>query len=165
MLEEDVQNTNSIQVYSKLFVQYLLSDDLLLIKRLPNDIKSNKDLQQLTLISNKLWNQDYDNVLRLYEHNWQMIADDVDLLRNHTQSIILDILTKCYFNMKIQTLTQLLNQSNDEVLKLIKRENWHYNPKLGIVYINERIPKSLPMMKLDDSNLKNLINSISFFEN
>jgi len=185
VLEQQELLSNNTQtpaeVYAQLLVTYLIQNDLVnskfLWQRIPTNIKTDKELENIWKIGKLLWKREFNSFFNsITNETWSsVIAPLMVKLRESQRERLVNLVTQSYSIISFSKLEQLIGCDEVQLTEIASVKLWELDIENKMVKINNLSTNLLTMNltsveneeanKQCDRLLNKLTNYVTFLEN
>lgn len=185
VLEQQELLSNNTQtppeVYAQLLVTYLIQNDLVnskfLWQRIPTNIKTDKELENIWKIGKLLWKREFNSFFNsITNETWSsVIAPLMVKLRESQRERLVNLVTQSYSIISFSKLEQLIGCDEVQLTDIASVKLWELDIENKMVKINNLSTNLLTMNltsveneeanKQCDRLLNKLTNYVTFLEN
>lgn len=185
VLEQQELLSNNTQtppeVYAQLLVTYLIQNDLVnskfLWQRIPTNIKTDKELENIWKIGKLLWKREFNSFFNsITNETWSsVIAPLMVKLRESQRERLVNLVTQSYSIISFSKLEQLIGCDEVQLTEIASVKLWELDIENKMVKINNLSTNLLTMNltsieneeanKQCDCLLNKLTNYVTFLEN
>jgi len=185
VLEQQELLSNNTQtppeVYAQLLVTYLIQNDLVnskfLWQRIPTNIKTDKELENIWKIGKLLWKREFNSFFNsITNETWSsVIAPLMVKLRESQRERLVNLVTQSYSIISFSKLEQLIGCDEVQLREIASVKLWELDIENKMVKINNLSTNLLTMNltsveneeanKQCDRLLNKLTNYVTFLEN
>jgi len=185
VLEQQELLSNNAQtpteVYAQLLVTYLIQNDLVnskfLWQRIPTNIKTDKELENIWKIGKLLWKREFNSFFNsITNETWSsVIAPLMVKLRESQRERLVNLVTQSYSIISFSKLGQLIGCDEVQLTEIASVKLWELDIENKMVKINNLSTNLLTMNltsveneeanKQCDRLLNKLTNYVTFLEN